>query len=328
MNNGDSGELRDLIAKLSGGTLNAAEAVRLNDLLKGDPIAQESYLDHLMVDALLECEFGEFAPMVPASAMGGLGAAHREGAGGKDRPSRSRTTAFSSFRLPALVGRTRAVAWASAFLLLVSGAIGAGCLLSNPPRRAGAATRLVVGFEADAPSEGGPTSRRFGDEVESVGEYLGVTPIEGRRMLRFVSPSTGPGDACEVYQVVNLRLLGRAARREAIVEASAFFNSAKETIDQTDYAFGITLFAFTDDPKKEFHDWPQRWRQPLDFSGRQLSADDAPQTWQQVDTRMPLPDGARFLVVRLSVLRTNPKAEGQFPGQFVDQLALRLVDSR
>jgi|GEM_PF-1817648 len=332
MNEGHPEELRELVARLSDGSLEVGEAARLNELLKGDPIAQESFLDHLMVDALLEREFAESALTIPASAVGASPAAGC--IGGKDRRLRLLARFFSALRLdlqiPVPMHRTRIATWASVLLLLLIGGVVARHLLPgrhDRPGRSEHAPRLIVGFETDAPKSGAAWGL-YGDEVERVGEYLGVTPVEGRRMLRFVSPSSGPGDACEVYQVVDLRPLNAALRPESVVEASASFNSLGGEIDENDYAFGIMLFAFSDDPTKEFHDWPQRWRRPLDFSGRQLSADDAPQTWQQVDTRMPLPAGARYLVVRLSVLRADPKGDEDFPGQFVDQLALRFVDAR
>src|SRR4051812_15761299 len=52
-----SSELEQHISRLSDGQLDVAESERLNSLLKSDPIAQEAYLDHLLIDALLEMEF-------------------------------------------------------------------------------------------------------------------------------------------------------------------------------------------------------------------------------------------------------------------------------
>src|SRR6478735_1033186 len=64
MNEADSHEISRLIARLTDGLLDQAEAQRLNDLLLADPTAQEAYLDHVAIDALLEREFGGFIPAV------------------------------------------------------------------------------------------------------------------------------------------------------------------------------------------------------------------------------------------------------------------------
>lgn len=339
MNNGGLRELRELISKLSDGTLDAEGAGRLNELLKDDPVAQESYLDHLMVDALLEREFvgsaADCATSATAGAMeapgaGGVAMTRAVGAGGLASLWPSIARAFGR-RLPS------ARPWFSARglvpLLLLVVALGSWWSLSasregRKDASPGPFTLLDAGFESDVPSGGGTTARWYGEGAESVEQCLGVTPIEGRRMLRFVSPSAEPGNTCEVYRLVDLRPFAGIAQPEAVVEASAFFNSLKEEFDESDYIFKLTVFAFSEDPSGEFNTWPPRWRQPLTFSGCQLSADAAPQSWQRVNTRLPLPAGTQFLVVRLSVIRTDPDVDNQFPGQFVDKLALEFVCSR
>src|SRR4051794_40965525 len=58
-------EFERQISRLSDGQLSPADAGQLNRLLKNDPISQEAYLDHLLLDALLEMEFA--GASVPAS---------------------------------------------------------------------------------------------------------------------------------------------------------------------------------------------------------------------------------------------------------------------
>ena len=64
-------ELRDLLRQLSDGPLSPEESGRLNELLHGDAVACELYLDHLTLDARLRHEFGGRPPLpeeVPAFA--------------------------------------------------------------------------------------------------------------------------------------------------------------------------------------------------------------------------------------------------------------------
>jgi hypothetical protein len=331
MSDGGLRELRELVSKLSDGALGAEGARRLNELLKEDPVAQEAYLDQLMVDALLEREFvGSIAGAAQPAMAGALGgpsaggdATDREA--GAEGPGWPWSAIMQSFRC-------RPSARVLVPLLLLIAALGSIWILSAPRQGVMKAEPFALsdaGFEPEAPSSGaGAAARWYGEGAESVERCFGVTPIEGRRMLRFVSPSAEPGNTCEVHRLVDLRTLGGIAGPETVVEASAFFNSLKEDFDENDYIFKITVFAFSEDPSGGFGEWPPRWRQPLTFSGCQLAADTAPQSWQRVDARLPLPTGTQFLVIRLSVIRTEPGDDDQFPGQFVDKLALEFVCSR
>ncbi|MBL8797004.1 MAG: FecR domain-containing protein [Planctomycetia bacterium] len=51
-------ELGELLRRLSDGDLSPEDAARLNELLHGDPVACERYLDHLTLEAHLRTEFG------------------------------------------------------------------------------------------------------------------------------------------------------------------------------------------------------------------------------------------------------------------------------
>ena len=70
MKNADatSGELRELLTRLSDGTQTEADARRLNELLRGDPAACELYLNHAALEAQLHREFGG----APAELLPGL----------------------------------------------------------------------------------------------------------------------------------------------------------------------------------------------------------------------------------------------------------------
>lgn len=331
-------EFRELVGKLCDGPLGDQDVATLNDLLQRDPISQEAFLDHLMIDALLECEFGG-AKTFSAPAGGQVQVNATEGRGmqlaspaiapylplKKDQPLKrvfqrwfSRKESFSA-------------KWVMASALILSG-IAMGWILPDPSFRNAQAKSIALtnaGFESSAAPELGEAvpDQWYGDKAESVEKSLGVTPLEGQRMLRFVKSATEPGNACEVYQFVDLRQVSDGVQQERLVEASAFFNSIEEGLDDGDYAFGISVYAFSEDPSDESKVWPMRWHQPLTYSGRQLPADATPQSWQRVDTRLSLPAGTQFLVVQLSVVRTNSDADAQFPGLFADNVALTLVSA-
>jgi hypothetical protein len=339
MSNQDGKEFRELVSKLCDGELPVDDENRLNALLSSDPIAQEAYLDHLMLEGLLQREFGsgradlDGVAASKSSATGGgtdslsadaSHAARRADARGRRfRPGVRRRSPFSGRRWSQ---------WAAALLtMLLVGVLG-GRWVWGPQLRLKQQPRPIplsdAGFELNDSTDLATEAPWYGDQTETVGQFLGVRPVEGRRMLRFVKSSTEPGNACEVYQLVDLRSQSRVARGDVFVEASAFFNSLHESVNENDYTFGITVFAFSDDPSDESKAWPVRWQRTLMFAGRQLPADSDPQSWQPVNTRLPLPAGTRFLIVQLSVIRTGLGADSEFPGQLADKVALNLVTSK
>jgi hypothetical protein len=336
--NSKEAELQDLIGRLSEGVLTDEDARRLGELLQGDPIAQESYLDHVLIHGLLEREFSATAPVSPQSANAGASKESREDVmlppaavhtARFVRPLSSAGEALSERARP----RSSHRALAAAALLVTGVALGWFLPLSFPRSREAAPHPLALfdpGFEAHvaADANGAALTKWYGDLAESVGPWGNVTPIEGQRMLRFVKSSVEPGNAFEIYQLVDLRRMGHVVGRNMSVEASASFNSHHEGVDETDFVFGVTVFAFSDAPTVESELWPMRWQQPLTFSGRQLPSNEDPQSWQSVTTQLSLPDETRFLVVQLSITSTESDTSDQFPGVFADNVKLQLVSSR
>ena len=307
MNQAHPGELRELVAQLSDGTAASGDVARLGELLKADPIAQEQYLDHMLIDGLLEREFGGAPPLdahVTARTRG--------------------PRAGQSSRLP----------WARWIATpLVVAALGIVVAFTwNPSARALTARPLAIadsGFEMGllAPASAAAKTAWYGDVADVVGDYSNVTPLEGNRMLRFVKSTADPEHMCELHQVVDLSTMSEAiSRRPMSVEASAFFNAVPEHLADNDYAFGIKVYAFSEDPSTRPHLWPVKWEDALTFSGSQTRADAVSRSWQQVKTKLPLPAETRYLVVQIAVCR--PEGEGtseEFPGQFADNVALKLV---
>lgn len=307
MNQAQPSELRELIARLSDGTASSGDAARLNEVLKADPIAQEQYLDHLLIDGLLEREIGGARPVSAGDAP--------------------RTGGPHAARSPQLSW----TGWIATPLLLAALAVVVA-LTWNPGVRAFSAKPLTLadsGFEKGllAPASAPAKSAWYGDVAHVVGDYSDVTPLEGNRMLRFVKSTVDPEHTCELHQVVDLSTMSDALSRRAVsVEASAFFNAIPEHLDDNDYAFGIKVYAFSEDPSARAHLWPVKWEDALTFSASQTRADTDSRSWQQVKTRLPLPAETRYLVVQIAVCR--PEGEGmseEFPGQFADSVALKLV---
>lgn len=316
MKNSNSGSLRNLIARLSDGTLSAEEEDQLNQLLQADPIAQQQYLDHMLIDALLEREFGGALPHAAINGMAQITV-----------PLGSPIASLKASGLRFL--RTRAARWALtpvlAIILVAAGWLWRewnGAEIEQPQR-----LKLAnSGFEEGQlifkrrPS----TAAWAGDIAEMIEHFSGVTPHEGSQMVRFVESVVGAEDACELYQIVELGDMAEIiASRPTSVEASAFFN-AIEAEDHS--AFDVTVFAFSADPAAHPDVWPTRRERALTFSGSQVRADSDTKSWQQVVARLNLPADTRYLVVRLSVFcNDSERSNSRFPGQFADNVTLNLV---
>lgn len=317
MNTPDSGRFRELVGRLSDGMLTPQEGAELNQLLKDDPIAQEMYLDHLFVDGLLERELvGTVAGPFPA--------------GLPPRPARREARrSDTSRRLPRWL-RSLAVGG-------VSLAIGAAVIGWMRPSEGAVGRPLPL---TDSSFESGslvasPTSLLaswYGDDADVVPDHLGVKPLEGNRMLRFVRSTTKPENSCDLYQIIDLQSIEKElAEGPAHIEASAAFNAAPETLQEGDCIFGVTVFAYSEDPSGKPHVWPLHSETPLTFSGNQTRADDDAESWQRVHTRLSLPAGSKFLIVQLSVMRSGDDEDHdqptEFPGQFADGVSVRLLAS-
>lgn len=321
MNDSNPRELRELLARLSDGTLSKEETALLNQCLKSDPIAQEQYLDHMLMDGLLEREFGG-GPCPLEKIKTGMAA--------NSIASPKRRSAASRGRR---IGRIPLAAWALV-PVAASALIAVGWLLwaSVSGKSQDRPLHLAdSGFESGLMNREGaiPKTAWYGDVFDVTERFSGVIPLEGNRMLRFVKSTVEPEDACELYQIVDLLSVSEViSRRRMAVEASAFFNAIKDEELENDYAFGITVFAFTENPAVQPHVWPMRWEHALTFSGSQTRADTDLKSWQEVRTRLPLPADAKYLVVQLVAIRTDTEeTEEEFPGQFVDKVALSLVSS-
>jgi ferric-dicitrate binding protein FerR (iron transport regulator) len=102
MNADKQNELRNLLQHLSDGSLSPEDAVRLNDLLHGDPEACELYLEHVTLDAHLRHELGATRPsgeLLPEFARAALQAS--PGAAPSATPTVTRRGGFAILRFVA-----------------------------------------------------------------------------------------------------------------------------------------------------------------------------------------------------------------------------------
>lgn len=339
MSSPDDGRFRELVARLSDGLISEDEAGELNRILKDDPIAQEMYLDHLYVDGLLEREFiGAGAGTIPVGLPEGVLA------GRSPRPASS---SIATDGAP----QARRASWA--WPVLVAGlcaAATAAMWLRPPSKDGGGVTQLLAlsdsGFESGS-IVASPTSQVagwYGDDADIVPDHQGVKPLEGNRMVRFVRSSSKPENTCDLYQIIDLSdVQHEIADGDALIEASAAFNTIQGIrrdggSDVDDCIFGVTVFAYSEDPSGKPHMSPVHTHTPLTFSGNQVRADADTGTWEHVKTRMALPPDSKYLIVQLSAMRVpSGMPPGQvviagetpvdFPGQFADGVSVKLVAS-
>lgn len=307
--NPEPNKLGRLIARLSDGKLNAEAMARLNELLRADPIAQEACLDHVALDGWLEWEFGGELPQVAPA--------------GQRSPSTQTWPCLQWFSRPAF-----------ALLLIVVG-FAMGATAWTMTTRFIAKQSLVklplaqAGFETGpAPlAQGVPTRAGMccGDFAELVGSQLGIAPVEGAKMLRFlrsdseVEPAGAATYVGDKFQVVDLRPWRETiADGNAVAELAASFNS----VPGEEMNFETCLWAFTGDAASLPRNWSPQLRKELAYgSGSAHGSGDA--KWQRVTGRMIVPTEAELLVLELKVFPASRKSVAGpvvFRGVFADDV--------
>jgi len=301
-------ELEMLIAKLSDGMLTPDESQRLNELLKADPIAQESYLDHLSIDGLLDREF--------TGRMAAVG--------------------DSTENPPCAVMRQysyeNTIKWGlvTCVLILAFGAIGGHFLWRNDSESRLAHSLepfLVVhlGFEPEPVSSNSllmtnDWQDKFGEVID---RYEGITAFEGHKMFRFRDSDEGPHQTYELVEIVDLDSLPQKNLNEGLeLEASAFFNAIEP--DSESFVFELSMLVYHEDGTL-LQLTSSSDQQPVATSVSKIQADNDLRTWQKLKTRTPLPAGSRRLVIKLSVSKGAKEQSGEIAGIFADEVSLQLV---
>jgi len=333
----DACNLQDLVTGLCNDQLTPVQLLRLEEILKNDPDARRKYLEHMLVDGLLEYEFG--------LALNEISSPDKT-----RRPEDfSRSMTDQSHRNGGSL-LFRAGLW-KRFLLIT---FIAGCAMAgwfswgvlSEPRVANPQRQTLPlsdpGFEWQPPFPGAlpRTGRWYGDSGEIVGQHLGISPLEGKRMFRLIRSDLIPDDACDLYQLIDIRSnIDTETEETLIVEASASFNSIPQMAVEEGTSFAVSLFAYSLDDAAAGQLRPGDRRAqlsplsvtPLSVSRQQEPSDTDITTWQPVRTQLTIPRGTTHLLVQVSAVRQSDPAiadSSEFAGHFVDQVALAVLTSQ
>lgn len=170
-----------------------------------------------------------------------------------------------------------------------------------------------------------------GDYSEFVGAQQGVNPAQGKKMLRVLrsdfegKTSSKPSIMGDVLRVIDVRpYMHEANGGEVVITLSALFNAAPfpeaESYDGEVTLYALGLLGTTEETVFE---------DALAYSnGKCGSLDRDPATWQSASTRLLLPPGAEFVMIKVSLRRMPKGSEDRsslpdpaiFAGHFVDEV--------
>ncbi len=213
---------------------------------------------------------------------------------------------------------------------ILLGVIGVGAVWAYAVQRAPVERELPVangGFEQSSGDLAHHLPREFGvwggDPAVVVEESGEIKPRSGRRMARMLASAVREDSrplsrTAELWQVVPL--LGSGDRT---VRVRAWFNAvapvsvsimAAAGASGPELASDLWDARATDDPKL------------LSAGLVSLQVDADPHSWQMVELRFQVPDGARILVLDVAVHRiAGESREDGFVGQFVDDVSVSLI---
>lgn len=293
------------------GDMPDADVARLEAVLRSDPAARDAYLKladlHacMAVDEMLWVPTGEGRPSTPPRAM-------------------------------PRAGWKRSVA--AAFSGLVAGLFGAGLVFAYVLPMAWKPVPLVVeGFEGPSP----PRSLGMavndgawsGDHSRVVTDERGVTPRDGRRMLRMLRADyegkpTQPGYSADLYRVIDVR-----PHRELIASGHARlrvvmpFNAAAFPAEE-EYAGSVGIYALDASA-----DW-DALRGDTGFVNEAAIAmarngtgrcDRDPRSWQVAQNELRLPPTTAFVLIHLGIAHATPSQRREtFDGHYLDGVRVHL----
>lgn len=170
-----------------------------------------------------------------------------------------------------------------------------------------------------------------GDVCELVEARDGVTPHEGKLMLRFVLPDSGdapprfePRTGSELWQLVDLRALRRAAKVSGplVAEARAAFNSGLNRSAR----FSVKLVAWHGSAQHAKQAWTNALAAPGAVVGTaesRLTTDRYAATWETAEASLTLPADADMLVLAV-VSFAGSDDSAPFPSNFADAVTLTI----
>jgi hypothetical protein len=310
----------DLIERYISGTISETETEALEQQLKTDAALRDWYLDAVHLDSALEvtAESAEIALSLPLPPSQRVLTAP---------PSPPARTLFSRPVTSAVAGIIFGTLCTSVVFAYVAPSVGKAISLFQDSFEKGPAP-LMTGVPS-------VPEQWSGDFSEVVVEHEGVKPKHGGKMARLLrSDYQGraiprPSRQGDLMRLVDVRpFLRNLNGGETVTTLSAVFNAvpfpATERYDGmvTIYALGADtdLRGATEDSVKEA---------ALAFSvGAVRSLDRDPNTWQPASTRLLLPAGTAFVMLKVSVCRMPVGAESlsvlpefvTFSGHFIDDV--------
>jgi len=237
--------------------------------------------------------------------------------------------------------RTRWFAWRPLTAMtagVVFGLFGASVLLGFGPGRRWTekvTSLFVESFESGpAPLVTGvpqQLNQWSGDFSEVVGEQQGVKPAHGTKMIRMLRAdfegkiSSKRNFQGDLMRVIDVRPISREINGgEVVMSASALFNAASFP-EAERYDGVVSLYALGELGSTE----KTLLEDSLAHSyGLRPSLDRDPGTWEQANSRLQLPAGTEFVILKVSVRRWPKDKESQsslpspvtFAGHFVDDV--------
>jgi hypothetical protein len=192
-------------------------------------------------------------------------------------------------------------------------------------------TMLVIhpvncGFDGPGKTETGgvPVAAGYwsGWGYDLVRARQGVAPLQGRGMLRFLSPSSRAAKSAdsEVWQLIDLRTNHTLIAGGGVeVRSSVFFNRVRGN-SYTGKKFVLAMAAFHGTPENVEDLWARRHELALAVAEKEIVTDDNPATWEKVELSAALPADADFLIVEMRAIAPDAIVAGTppFNGHFAD----------
>ncbi|MCU0712556.1 MAG: hypothetical protein MUC43_10895 [Pirellula sp.] len=289
---------RELIADLCDGLLQPEDRVRLTGLLREDPLLQNEYLDQTMVDGLLRYELGVDRPTIPSQFV--------------DSPRNN---------LMKLTLGTLVVALMVSVFLSGYWWFDQNRLIDMPIQLSD------YSFERDLDISATPIlSGWYGDEAKSVtGEEVNLAP-HGNRMLQFVRSLHQPSNECELYQLIDLSAVSNTSRRASLFLEAKMVANARASGEKISYLIALELYTYSELPELDIDLAPNRLGKDVRVSSHTIAADSDPESWQEVKLVMPLPNDARYGIVKISARESGMGADDTFKEVFVDNVRIRMTN--
>jgi len=327
MKDTDHNEWHRLFSGALNGTITDAEKTQLAALLKSSAEARQLWF--LYNDN--ECGLAELKPLMSAAT-----------------PASKKQTA----RLPWLSWRPLTAAAAGLVIGLSSATLGWGYVGSYAAK---AITLLQDGFESGPPPQvtGVPTAPGSwsGDFSEVTGEYQGVKPAGGKKMLRFLradyeGKQGRDGYIADVFRIIDLRGSELdVSRGDACVSVEAKFRSLHQP-KLGRISCSVTIHALDALPSPEERqqffvkatsgipeadtDDPNSSATILATTTRHEAFESAGDEWQTVRSELRVPPGSRYFMIHLHEWLLDSKGPHQpqpvnFAGLFVDEVRVTLA---